>query len=87
MTIHHPTNHQSFKSIHPFIHSSVVSEAFTRILCRDANMAEKTAAVWRCRKHSESRDRVFASLAFLSRKFSVVSECPGGGYGERRVKK
>ena len=61
---------------------AVVSEAFQRILCRDPNMAEKTAAVWRCRKHSESRDRVFASLAFLSRKFSVVSECPGGGYGE-----
>jgi len=61
---------------------TVVFEAFKRILCRDPNMAEKTAAVWRCRKHSESRDRVFASLAFLSRKFSVASECPGGGYGE-----
>ena len=61
---------------------TVVFEAFKRILCRDPNTAEKTAAVWRCRKHSESRDRVFASLAFLSRKFSVASECPGGGYGE-----
>jgi hypothetical protein len=60
----------------------VVSEAFTRVLCRDPNTAEKTAAIWRCRKHSESRDRVFASLGFLSRKFSVVSECAGGGYGE-----
>ena len=61
---------------------TVVFEAFKRVLCRDPNTAEKTAAVWRCRKHSESRDRVFASLAFLSRKFAVASECPGGGYGE-----
>lgn len=61
---------------------TVVGEAFKRVLCRDPNMAEKTAAIWRCRKHSESRDRVFASLSFLSRKFSVVSDCAGGGYGE-----
>jgi hypothetical protein len=80
--IHKPAAASTNDPLSPDECPTIIDEAFKRILCRDPNIAEKTAAVWRCRKHSESRDRVFASLAFLSRKFSVVSECPGGGYGE-----
>ena len=82
VTLQRPAQAAADDPLSPDECPNVVFEAFKRILCRDPNTAEKTAAVWRCRKHSESRDRVFASLAFLSRKFSVVSECPGGAYGE-----